>query len=128
MFSYVKNPKWSSIARNGIDVEVMIIGTNEFIPFHATPDDIEVHGQELYADLIAGEFGNIAEPDDNSLVVNARIKRQLLNAAERVITPLLRAEKLGMITDDEAVTLEAWERYSVLLSRVEDAEWPEKPV
>ena len=56
-------------------------------------------------------------------------KSRLLSEAEDVIRPLERAVKLDMATDAEKSTLEAWERYSVLLSRVdvESPEWPDKP-
>jgi|SRR5476651_1131423 len=30
------------------------------IPFNARADDVEVHGQQLFADLIAGKYGDIA--------------------------------------------------------------------
>ncbi|HBO3570053.1 TPA: tail fiber assembly protein [Escherichia coli] len=56
-------------------------------------------------------------------------KVTLLSEAELVIQPLERAIKLNMATDDERARLEAWERYSVLVSRVdtENPEWPDKP-
>jgi hypothetical protein len=55
-----------------------------------------------------------------------------LDEAEAVIRVLERAVKLGMATDEEKAQLEAWERYSVLLSRInpDDApniNWPDKP-
>ena len=53
----------------------------------------------------------------------------LLSEAESVIQPLERAVRLNMATDEERTRLEAWERYSVLVSRVDTAnpEWPQKP-
>lgn len=58
-----------------------------------------------------------------------RQKSKLLAEAESFILPLERAVKLGMATDAEREMLESWERYSVLLSRVDTAnpEWPQKP-
>ncbi|ALL37867.1 tail fiber assembly protein [Serratia marcescens] len=61
-----------------------------------------------------------------------RKKRSLMVEAEGVLAPLERAVKLGMATDEEKARLEAWERYSVLMSRVSPQEvpnitWPEKP-
>ncbi|EEJ3839738.1 tail fiber assembly protein, partial [Salmonella enterica subsp. enterica serovar Apapa] len=46
-----------------------------------------------------------------------------------VITPLARAVKLGIATDEERQRLEAWEQYSVLVSRVDTSEpdWPDIP-
>ncbi|MCV5951658.1 tail fiber assembly protein, partial [Escherichia coli] len=42
---------------------------------------------------------------------------------------LERAVRLNMATDEECARLESWERYSVLISRVdpENPEWPEMP-
>lgn len=56
-------------------------------------------------------------------------KARLLADAESVILPLERAVRLNMATDEERSRLETWERYSVLVSRVDPAnpEWPEMP-
>lgn len=56
-------------------------------------------------------------------------KAALLSEAESVIQPLERAVRLNMATDEERTRLESWERYSVLVSRVDTAnhEWPQKP-
>ncbi|EEC4814857.1 tail fiber assembly protein [Salmonella enterica subsp. enterica serovar Reading] len=50
--------------------------------------------------------------------------------AEAVITPLARAVKLGIATDEERQRQEVWEQYSVLVSRVDTAspDWPDVPV
>lgn len=58
--------------------------------------------------------------------------KQLQDEADEVIERLERAIKYDMATDEEKAQLEAWERYSVLLSRVDtdkapDIEWPDKP-
>ena len=56
-------------------------------------------------------------------------KAALLSEAEYVIQPLERAVRLNMATNEERARLESWERYSVLVSRVDTAnpEWPQKP-
>lgn len=56
-------------------------------------------------------------------------KARLLAEAESVISPLARAVKLNMATDDELKRLEAWEYYSIQVSRVDPSlpEWPERP-
>ena len=56
-------------------------------------------------------------------------KSALLSEAESVIQPLERAVRLNMATNEEHARLESWERYSVLVSRVDTAnpEWPQKP-
>ncbi|MCV5366214.1 tail fiber assembly protein, partial [Escherichia coli] len=53
----------------------------------------------------------------------------LLSEAESVILPLERAVRLNMATGEERSRLDAWERYSVLVSRVDPSnpEWPDMP-
>ncbi|MEX9089711.1 tail fiber assembly protein [Salmonella enterica] len=56
-------------------------------------------------------------------------KVKLLEEAETVITPLARAVKLSIATDEERQRLEVWEQYSVMVNRVDTSnpDWPEKP-
>ncbi|MDJ4950471.1 tail fiber assembly protein [Salmonella enterica] len=56
-------------------------------------------------------------------------KLKLLEEAETVITPLARAVKRGIATDEEQKRLEVWELYSVLVNRVDTSkpDWPQKP-
>ena len=56
----VKTPQWSNAERTLLDVtlETDVFGE---IPFSASPDDVEAHGREIFADAIAGKFGAIAE-------------------------------------------------------------------
>jgi hypothetical protein len=59
-------------------------------------------------------------------------KEQCRAKAEDVIAPLERAEKYGIATQEELSNLERWEKYSVLLSRINpndapDIEWPVMP-
>ena len=58
-----------------------------------------------------------------------RRKQALMAEAESVLAPLERAVRLGMATNGEKSRLNAWEIYSVKLSRVDtnNAEWPTKP-
>ncbi|MGN5574442.1 tail fiber assembly protein [Enterobacter sp. Lyrl_3] len=62
-------------------------------------------------------------------VAAAQEKLEALNQeADRIIASLERVMKYDP-TDEEKALLEAWEKYSVLLSRVdpEKPDWPEKP-
>lgn len=59
-------------------------------------------------------------------------KLVLQQAAAAAIAPLERAVRLKMATEQETEQLTAWERYSVLLNRVDtatapDIAWPEQP-
>ncbi|EKZ7849952.1 tail fiber assembly protein [Salmonella enterica] len=56
-------------------------------------------------------------------------KAKLLEEAETVITPLARAVKQKIATDEEIKRLEAWELYSVMVNRVDISapDWPDIP-
>lgn len=58
-----------------------------------------------------------------------RKKSSLLAEAMAVIAPLERAVKLDIATSDEIASLEVWERYSVMVNRVDTSkpEWPTPP-
>ncbi|MGC4124130.1 tail fiber assembly protein [Enterobacter sp.] len=90
------------------------------IPASEAPDNILTEGYR--AMIIDGVY------QVNNVVITQETRAGLLREADDVIRPLERAVKHGMATPEEAERLEAWERYSVLLSRVNPGEeWPEKP-
>lgn len=66
---------------------------------------------------------------DEELEKQARdMKAELMAQAGKIIFPLALAVKHGMATEEETVSLEAWEKYSVLVNRVKPGEdWPLKP-
>ncbi len=103
------------------------------VPFTASPDDPEEYSRQRFADLVAGKHGEVepyvppvTEPPEAD---PGRKKIILLAEAERIIGLLARAVKYGMATEQEKADLEAWEKYSVLVNRVnqEKPEWPQKP-
>lgn len=128
----IKNPKYSSPDGSAIDVE-----WNHFefgwIPFTATPDDVEQHGRDIYAAAISGEYGPIAPYDgpteEDLLEQQMRAQRdQLLTEVDAMATnPLIwRA-----MTEAEQ---QAWADYRQTLLDVpqqpsfpHDIDWPEKP-
>lgn len=56
----VKNPKYYFPDNNKILCQVQINNNTEWQDYLAGSDDLEIHGQKLYADLIAGVYGIIA--------------------------------------------------------------------
>lgn len=76
---------------------------------------------------------DIAEPSKEDAILLATMKKQQLMAdAEEAIALLSRAVKFGIATDEEKIRLEALEKYTVLLSRVNpndapEIEWPIVP-
>jgi len=94
-------------------------------------NDSEAYGRQLFDECAAGQHGEVAPyiapvPD---VPPDSHLKDRLVKEAEAVIQVLERAVKYDMATDEEKSRLEAWERYSVLLSRVDvdNPDWPENP-
>ena len=56
----VKTPQWANAEHTLIDVTLETDAYGE-IPFSASPDDVEAHGREIFADAVAGNFGAVAE-------------------------------------------------------------------
>lgn len=75
--------------------------------------------------------GKLIAPDTRVNDAMAK-KGALIATAEKAIEQLSRAVRLNMATDGETKLLEGWERFSVLISRVDvslapDIEWPALP-
>lgn len=62
LLTSVSNPVWADEEHTKIDC---VITTSQFgdeqLPFTASPDDVEAHGRAIFADLVAGKYGPIAE-------------------------------------------------------------------
>lgn len=60
----VRNPMHAPGGGIDLEIEHPLYG---WIPFTASPDDIEAHGRQLHAEALAGKFGPIAPaPADES--------------------------------------------------------------
>jgi hypothetical protein len=78
---YAKNPKWVDKAHTSIELIVNFEEIGKDVPFHATPNDTEEHGRDVFARAVANEFGVIAEwtpPTTEELSEQARWKRNAL--------------------------------------------------
>jgi hypothetical protein len=78
---YANNPKWVDQAHTSIDLTVRFEEIDEDLPFHATPNDTEEHGRDIFERAKKGEFGEIAEwtpPTQEQLAANARGQRDNL--------------------------------------------------
>ncbi|ENU7545891.1 tail fiber assembly protein [Escherichia coli] len=103
-----------------VDMSVVEIAVDDY------PVNCQANGEWRYTD---GRIEKI--PTDYVSAAESK-KSQLMTEANAAIAPLERAVKLGMATDEEVERLNAWERYSVLLNRVDistapDIAWPDKP-
>lgn len=58
----VHSPVWADAEHTIINC---FITTSQFgdeqLPFTANPNDVEAHGRQIFADIIAGKYGAIAE-------------------------------------------------------------------
>ena len=56
----VSNPIYSNAQNTIIDCLIVVSNYPDPLPFTASPNDVEAHGREIYARLIAGDYGPIA--------------------------------------------------------------------
>ncbi len=54
-------PKWADAKRTVINCQVTFAQIGKPLDFNATASDPEAHGKALFADLVAGKYGPIAE-------------------------------------------------------------------
>lgn len=58
----VSNPQWANAEHTAIDCEITTSQFgDEVLPFTASPNDVESHGRAIFADIVAGKYGSIAE-------------------------------------------------------------------
>lgn len=104
-----------------------------WIPFTASPDDVEQHGRDIYAAALAGEYGPIAPydgPSEEELLeqqVRAHRDQLLMEVDAIVMNPL----RWNSMTPQEQ---QAWADYRQALLDVpqqsgfpENIDWPTKP-
>jgi hypothetical protein len=60
----IANPIWADQAKTMIAIDIVFTSLGEApVKFNASPKDVMSYGREIYADLIAGKYGAIAEPN-----------------------------------------------------------------
>ncbi len=58
----LKNPRWVNEAHTMIDCEITTSQFgDEILPFTANQNDCEAHGRAIFADIVAGVYGEVAE-------------------------------------------------------------------
>lgn len=59
----IANPVWTDAAHKMITIDVVFPALGDTpVKFNASADDVMAHGRAIYAELIAGTHGVIAEP------------------------------------------------------------------
>lgn len=58
----ILNPRWSNQEHTTIDCDITTSQFGlEFLPFTASAYDVEAHGRALFASIVAGVYGAIAD-------------------------------------------------------------------
>ena len=62
LLTSLSNPRWVNAEHTAIDCEITTsqLG-DEVLPFTADLNDVEAHGRAIFASIVAGEYGPIAE-------------------------------------------------------------------
>lgn len=128
--SKVENARWGDAARTYILCDVTFpnhaLHDGASFPFTAMPSDVMPHGKQLYADLLRGKYGAIADyaPDLVALAAAARGQRDTLMAAS----------DWTQLPDVPAGTAATWATYRQALRDVTkqpgfpvDINWPVQP-
>ncbi|MBA1231152.1 tail fiber assembly protein [Pseudomonas viridiflava] len=96
-----RKPRWSDLAHTSI---VLLVLFEEFkdlygeVPFAASPKDTESYGVDLFNRAVAGEFGDVLEPDEQTTQALVTLRRDDLSAiATARINEL--ATELDMLQD-----------------------------
>jgi hypothetical protein len=106
----VRNVRWADEAHTQIYMEVDFDELDdEFVPFAADPNDVEPHGRKLYADALAGVYGEVGEflppPDitgDEAMDMLRRMRDdKLTRDVDPVVSNPLRWEDLTAAQQDE---------------------------
>jgi hypothetical protein len=62
MLTSLANPRWINAEQTMIDCEITTSQFgDEVLPFTASASDVEAHGRAIFADIVAGQYGPIAE-------------------------------------------------------------------
>ena len=58
----VSNPRWENAEKTAIGCEITTSQFGaEILPFTASQNDVEAHGRAIFADLVAGKYGPVAD-------------------------------------------------------------------
>jgi hypothetical protein len=131
-FQYLDSPVFANQEGTAINATVKFAELPMEVPFTATPHDEFAHGRDLYARLMAGEFGNVAPyvpPAESVIASDIRYMRnEFLKESDYIEYPSFRADKTSEF-------LAAWDSYRAALRNVTaqagfpyQVEWPVPPV
>ena len=74
-----RNPRYTSTGDVDLEVEHPTLG---WIPFTASPNDSEEHGRALYQAAVDGEFGEIAQAEEEAVSIESLRSQAVLSRME----------------------------------------------
>jgi hypothetical protein len=129
--SSLTNPRWANAEHTEIDCEITTSQFgDEVLPFTAHGNDPEAHGREIFAAIVAGDYGPIAEyvaPVIDPAVVLAGVRAEAKSRLEA--TDWSQVADVAAILANKA-DFDAYRAAvrAVYLDPVADPVWPERPV
>ncbi|MCI3943469.1 tail fiber assembly protein [Pseudomonas syringae] len=146
-----RHPRWN-VGRTMITLDVIFLETEETlgeIPFSSSPDDSAAHGRDIYERACAGEFGDIADPEEDDVLSSVMLQRSAasslatikINSLQTSLDIVEDAVELKSVNDTQIKSIpqlkaefDAWRTYRVQLAQIESqagyplsVEWPEPP-
>jgi hypothetical protein len=91
----VTNPSWANEEHTLITCTVKFGHFDDAMPFTAGPNDVEAHGRAIYADLIAGRYGEIAEYVALPVPLASAVTRESLMRELAMLTARIEALDSG---------------------------------
>lgn len=127
----IRNPIYSAPDNSTIDCEIEHPEYG-WIPFTASPDDVEAYGRQLYAEAVAGQFGSVAEyvpPPPPSAEVNKANAQQRLAATDWVNEPDVYdpARNPHLMNRDAFLDYRSWCRNIAVYPVAGNLDWPTEP-
>lgn len=130
-YSSAASPVWQNAEHSLITLMVKFDNLPEAVPFAASPDDPEEHGQALFAQAVAGVFGEIEEytpPTELEIAAEVnpgKLRREMDECVQK-------AQYWDMFGETEKA--QAWRDYFKALAQLKGSkewpivkEWPERP-
>ena len=121
-YSSATSPAWQNAEHSMITLMVKFDNLPEAVPFAASPDDPEEHGQALFAQAVAGAFGEIEDyvPPTELEIAQATNPTERSQQMALCISKVQHWEMMG----EFAAAME-WRHYYQALAMLEKTEaWP----
>lgn len=80
----VSSPQWANAAHTAIDCDVEFEEISSPMPYTATANDPEAHGQQLWDDLNAEKYGPIAAEDAAKILAAKRAAMSVSSAQAQI--------------------------------------------